>query len=384
MSCYYPVMPEKLNPLWVATEAGVREVVGTCAEAGRFALDTEADSLHSYFHKVCLIQVTVDGRHAVIDPLELGAAELDPLWNVVGDSEITVVMHGADYDIRVLDRDYGARVRRLEDTQIMAQLLGEEKTGLAHLLHQEFGIALDKKHQRADWGRRPLSADQLEYAAADTAYLIDLADRLRGRLVDLGRWPWALEEFERLTQVRHDAGGPDPLGFERIKGAKKLRGKARDRLFDLYLWRDGEAQRLDLPPFKVLGNQPMLELAESPPESNADLARVPGLGRRFVRRWGVEVLRHLERPKPAPPPLKRVRAPGPSPLEKRRLDALTAARDAVAEELGLHPGVVAPKALLRAVAEVDGLEKIGTASGLAGWRLEVLGKPFVAAMKGVE
>jgi len=377
-------MPEKLNPLWVATEPGVREVAGTCAETGRFALDTEADSLHSYFHKVCLVQVTVDGRHAVIDPLALGSADLDPLWNVVADAGTTVVMHGADYDIRVLDRDYGARVRGLEDTQIMAQLLGEEKTGLAHLLHQEFDIELDKKHQRADWGRRPLSADQLEYAAADTAHLIELADRLRGRLVDLGRWPWALEEFDRLTQVRHEPSVPDPLAFERIKGAKKLRGKARDRLFDLFLWRDGEAQRLDLPPFKVLGNRPMLELAESPPESSADLARVPGLGQRFVRRWGTKVLRHLERPKSAPPPLRRARLPGPSSLERRRLDALTAARDTVAAELGLQPGLVAPKALLRAVAEADGLGEIGMGSGLAGWRLEVLRKPFTAAMKGVE
>ena len=271
------------------------------ASSGRFALDTEADSLHSYFHKVCLIQMSVAGRHFVIDPLPVAAADLDPLWRVVANPAATVVMHGADYDVRVLDRDYGARIGRLEDTQIMAQLLGEERTGLAFLLEREFGVELDKRYQRADWGSRPLTPDLVAYAAADTAHLAELAARFRERLERLGRWTWATEEFAKLTAVRHEPGEPDPLAFERIKGARALKGRARDRLYELYQWRDEEARRLDLPPFKVLGNRPMLELAQQPPEVSGELARVPGLGPRFVRRWGSEVIRRLKQPRAAPP-----------------------------------------------------------------------------------
>ena len=150
-------MPEVPRPIWIESAEGLRAVAERCAAVGCIALDTEADSMHSYFHKVCLVQVTAERHHAVIDPLALAARALEPLWKVVGDPAVKVLMHGADYDIRVLDRDYGAQVRGLEDTQVMAQLLGEPKTGLAALLEQELGVRLDKKHQRADWGRRPLT-----------------------------------------------------------------------------------------------------------------------------------------------------------------------------------------------------------------------------------
>ena len=149
-------MPEVPRPIWIESAEGLRAVAERCAAVGCIALDTEADSMHSYFHKVCLVQVTAERHHAVIDPLALAARDLEPLWKVVGDPAVKVLMHGADYDIRVLDRDYGAQVRGLEDTQVMAQLLGEPKTGLAALLEQELGVRLDKKHQRAEWGRRPL------------------------------------------------------------------------------------------------------------------------------------------------------------------------------------------------------------------------------------
>ncbi len=252
-----------LRPEWIESAEGLRRAADVCGAKGFLALDTEADSMHSYFHKVCLIQVTADGRHMVIDPLAITADDLGPLLRVVADPAVPVLMHGADYDIRVLDRDYGARVHGLQDTQIMALLLGEEKTGLAALLEKELGVQLDKRHQRADWGRRPLTRSQVAYAAADTAYLESLVALLRGRLEELGRWSWAVEEFRSLEQVRYSAPEPDPLAFERVKGARALRGEARDRLFTLHGWREGMAQALDVPPFKVLGNHQLMFLAET-------------------------------------------------------------------------------------------------------------------------
>jgi ribonuclease D len=378
-------MPEQLKPQWVDTPDGVREAADRCRAAGRLALDTEADSMYSYFHKVCLIQVTADGRNMVIDPLAMEPIDLQPLWEVVGDPTVPLLMHGADYDIRVLDRDYGVPVRGLQDTQIMAQLLGESKTGLAAMLEQELGVHLDKKHQRADWGRRPLTRSQVAYAAADTAYLGELVALLRARLETLGRWAWAEEEFRSLETVRYVEPEPDPLAFERLKGSRGLRGAARDRIYSLHRWRESVASDLDLPPFKVLGNQQLMALAENPPPNLAGLGEVQGIGPRAVRRWGRELLRLLRDPEPAPERAAPPRTPPPPAAVRSRMQRLTAARDARAEELGLQPGLVCPRAVIDAVASRQpacwSLTDL-IAAGLRGWRIEVLGEAFLEALTG--
>ena len=323
----------------------------------------------------------MDGTHVLIDPLALEPDRLGPLWTTVADPAVEVVMHGADYDLRVLDRDYGARVTGLEDTQIMAQLLGEPKTGLGALLELEFGLELDKKHQRADWGRRPLPPELLAYAAADTAHLLRLAERLRSRLEEAGRWHWAEEEFRKLEQVRYEAPTPDPLAFERLKGARALTGAARDRLHELFRWRDREAQRRDLPPFKVLGNRPMLELALDPPQNVDDMARVAGLGPRFVRRSGRDVLRRLQSPHRAPQRRSSPREPQPPAAVRRRIDRLAEVRDRIASELALPPGLVCPKATVQEIAAAGTDRAALEGSGLSGWRLEVLGEKFLEALE---
>ncbi len=376
-------MPENLRPEWINTAEGVRRAAELCAANGHFALDTEADSMHSYFHKVCLIQITAAGQHLVIDPLALEPSDLAPLWKVVGDPSTPVLMHGADYDVRILDRDYGARVGGLQDTQIMAQLLGEEKTGLAALLDKELDVRLDKRYQRADWGRRPLKAAQLAYAAADTAYLGDLTGRLRSRLEELGRWGWAEEEFRSLENVRHVSPEPDPVAFERIKGARALRGADRDRIFSLHRWRDRKARALDVPPFKILGNLQLMLLAQEPPADLTELGKIEGIGPRAVRRWGRELLRCLDRPQRAPEWVRIPRDAKVEPAVRRRIKRLLAARDEKAAALSLQGGLLCPRVCMDAVATraplcstVDDLAD----AGLKGWRLEVLGDDFLAAL----
>ena len=376
-------MPDDLRPRWIETPEGVSDAADLCVRASRFALDTEADSMHSYFHKVCLIQLTADGENMVIDPLALEPVELAPLWEVVGDPGVPVLMHGADYDIRVLDRDYGARVRGLVDTQIMAQLLGEEKTGLAALLEKELDIGLDKRYQRADWGRRPLKVAQVDYAAADTAYLEELAVRLRARLQELGRFSWAEEEFGKLESVRHNPTEPDLAAFERIKGARAFRGPQRDRIFTLHGWREGRARSQDLPPFKILGNKALIAMAQEPPKDLKSLGEVDGVGPLAVRRWGRDLLRILLRPKSAPERVQPERSPAPEAAVRRRLKAVLAARDAKAESLGLQAGLLCPKGCAESVAAkqppCSSPEDLAGA-GLTGWRLDVLGGDFLTAI----
>ncbi len=376
-------MSEDLNPLWIDTPEDLRDAASVFSSAQRIALDTEADSMHSYFHKVCLIQVTANAHHMVIDPLAVGPDDLALLWKVVGDPEIPVLMHGADYDIRILDRDYGVRVAGLQDSQIMAQLLGEEKTGLAALLEKELGIHLDKKFQRADWGRRPLRDDQLAYAAADTAYLGDLVDLLRHRLEDLDRWSWAEEEFQKLEMVRHNPVEPNPLAFEKLKGARSLRGDARDRLFSLYQWRDRQARSRDVPPFKILGNKSLLVMATDPPSDLEAMGGVDGVGPRAVRRWGRSLLRVVATPRRAPARVRRPKQISPDAAERRRLKSLLAVRDDKAGELGIQASLLCSRGLAESVSSCQppcsSHEDLARA-GLDGWRLEVLGDDFLGAI----
>ncbi len=381
--CYDPPVSETPSPIWVDRPSLVRDLAKQCRSVGRIALDTEADSLHSYFHKVCLVQVSVNEHHYVVDPLAVGAEGLAPLFEVLAEPALTVLMHGADYDLRVLDRDYGARIAGLNDTQVMAQLLGEAKTGLAALLAAELGVELDKRHQRADWGQRPLSASMLAYAARDTAYLAELAARLRARLVDLGRWSWAEEDFLRLERVRHVPQAEDPLAFEKIKGARVLRGEARDRLFSLHGWRETIAQERDVPPFKVLGNRELVALSMDPPKDLRDLAALKGVGRQLVRRRGAELLQLLAQPSPSPGHVHRPRPEPPRPEIRSWIERLLALRNAAAAELAIEPGLLCPRAVVEAVATrqpIPSSESDLTDCGLEGWRLGVVGAAFLAAL----
>lgn len=373
---------------WISRDRDIERLAARCREVGSLALDTEADSMHAYFHKTCLIQVTVAQETAIIDPLALTGAELSPLFDVLGDSSVSVLMHGSDYDMRVLDRDFGAHVSGLEDTQEMALILGEAKTGLAALLEREFGIVLDKKYQRADWGRRPLTQEMIEYAAADTRHLAALVATLRRRLEELGRWTWAEEEFRRLEQVRYCEKAPDPWAFERIKGSALLRGLARDRLFSLHQWREKKAQRRNVPPFKVLGNHSLVALAglEGEPGLVA-LEALPGISARLVHRIGRELVAILKEPASAPPRRPGRRGPELSSPQRKMIKALSAQRDRIAGSLGIQEGLCCPKALIQDISLSEEIPRSRgdlETLGLKGWRLQELGAAFLEVLAEID
>jgi len=366
-----------LRPRLVADEAGVREVCRRAAAARSAALDTESDSLHSYHHKLCLIQVSVDGEHSVLDPLALGREGLRSLVELLEDRAVEKVMHGADYDIRVMHRDLGARTVNVADTQIAAQLLGEPQTGLAKLVEREAGVVLDKRYQRADWGARPLAPELLGYAAGDTAYLSQLRGALEGRLGALGRVEWWREECAALEAIRWETPEPDPLAFERVKGSGRLVGPARDRLAALYDWRERLAASQDVPPFKVLRAESLLDLAVAPPSDLDGLAATPGVGKGNVRRVGSEILRVLGAPPEAPPRRVRERFEVDKAREARVRQARDA-RDRLAKELAIEPGVLASRAALEQVVDRQPHDADGIRACLGRrWRAEVLAPALI-------
>src|SRR5438309_6685664 len=214
-------------------------------------------------------------RKAIIDPLAL--PDLAPLGELLADQAVEKVFHDSDYDLRILDRDYRFRAARIFDTRIAAQLAGEPAVGLAALLEKYVGVKLAKEHQKADWSRRPLPPAMLEYAAADTQHLPALRDALRDRLTQLGRLPWAEEEFARLESLRW-TGTPDGGdAFLRVKGARALPPRALAALRELYGWRETLAAQQDTATFRIIGNDALLAVAKALPRSPADLAQIPQL-----------------------------------------------------------------------------------------------------------
>lgn len=367
---------------WVA-EAG--ELARLCERAGalrRVAVDTEADSFHVYRSKLCLVQVGAGSEVWLVDPLALGREGLAPLVDLLAAPAVEKVMHGADYDLRVLDRELGAAVRGLADTQLAAQLGGIGAFGLASLLEQELGVRVDKRFQRANWGERPLAPALRDYAAGDVGHLPALADALLARLAALGRVEWWREECAALERVRWEETPPDPCAFLRVKGAHALRGAARDRLAALWMWREERAAERDWPPFRVLQPETLLQLAAHPPADLRALAEVRGVGRGFAAQHGRELLALLAAPPPAP---ERARVP-PPPRDRRREErvaALRAARDRVAAELGIDGSLLAPRAALEAVADAGPRSEAELAASLGRkWRARVLASHLLPVVGG--
>lgn len=346
------------------------------------AIDLEADSLYSYHEKVCLVQISTPSANAILDPLAAreGVQALGPL---LADRAMRKVFHGADYDVRLLKKDFGFAIHNIADTMIAAQLLGRDQFGLAALLSEEFGLELEKKYQRANWARRPLDRHHLQYAALDTAYLLPLWERLRARLVQLGRLEWAEEEFRLLEEVT-PAPASEPSAYD-VKGGNRLSPGELSILHQLVQVRDEAARSWDRPPFKVLSNQVLLRWAQSPPRHRDEVLRTRAANRGFLRRLAPQVLEAVRRGRAMPPPDHPHRTSNRFiPLTSRqreRLKRLRQVRESVAQQLGLSPGLLVTSDTLERMArlepqEVDQfLEKT-----LKRWQREVLGGQIRAAL----
>lgn len=349
------------------------------------AVDTEAASFHRYRDRVYLLQLSSRQETAVVDPLAV--TSLTPLGAVLADPKIEIVFHDADYDLRLLAHEYGFGSANLFDTRIAAQLLNEPGVGLAALLEKYLGVRLDKRYQRADWSVRPLTSEMLEYAAADTRHLPVLRDLLRDRLRELGRLEWAEEEFELLTAVRRSALEPSEPGYLRIKGAKALGGRAQAVLRELFQWREELARRTDKAAFRILNNEPMVFMAKSPPTDLAALKAIKGIGQDQADRRGKEILAAVQRGLDIPdrdlPRIERPLRRQPDAAYEARLERLKAARNALATQYDLAPGVLCPNGVLEAIARVNPatLEQMAEIKELRRWQLREMGSSLLAAIQ---
>lgn len=360
----------------ITTTERLAEVADILSRQREIAVDLEMDSLHHYREKVCLLQVSTRQHSWLLDPLALPS--LAPLAAPLANPQIVVVMHGSDYDIRSLHRDFGIEVTNLFDTMIAARFLGIGEFGLAALLKARFGIELDKKYQKADWSKRPLSREMCAYATADTSDLLPLYDQFREELVQKGRLEWLEEEGRIVCQARvSEKDGPL---FLYCKGANKLRGHSLAILEELLQLRDRQSELLDRPPFKVLSADTLIDVAENRPRSLYDLSLFKGMTPGQLQRHGAGILSAVERGL-ATPEADLPRFPRGTRKEvletvKERLKKLKSWRERSSRELGLDPGMLAPNWLLEAVADCgSGIkEELDAIPGMREWQKRLFGE----------
>ncbi len=366
----------------LTTSADIAAFATDLAKEPVIAVDLEADSMHNYQEKVCLLQFTTPQTTLLIDPLAGG--DLSPLGPVLADPAIRKIFHAADYDTRCLARDFGFQIRGLFDTMVACQFLGEEKVGLADVLGKYFGVALDKQFQRADWSIRPLPAGMIVYAAEDTRHLHKLCELLEGKLAEKGRLEWVAEEFALLEQGRfREQEGPLWLRF---KGANQLDRRQLATLDQLLIWRDGEAKRKDRPPFKVIGNDILFALAKHMPQTAEAIKAIEGLPGWVAERFGKQVLPLIATAQEIPaeqlPTFPRGERRERDPQADKRLTLLKGWRQQKAAELAIDAGIVINNALLEELARrVPG--QVTELSGIAGmkqWQQQVLGEEIIAVL----
>ncbi len=356
--------------------------LGSALAAGApFSLDCEAAGFHRYSDRLCLVQVTTsDGRDFILDALAFDIAGV--LRGPIEDPAVPVLMHGADFDLRLLDRDLGLNLHGLVDTQVAASLLGEPGLGLAALLERHLDIRLAKKYQRADWARRPLPDEMLDYAASDTRYLHSLVARLDAELERKGRGAWAQEEYRKLEEVRwEDTNGDDPVA--RVKVARDLPPRQVALLREALAWRDGVAVAQDRAPFRVASDQVLVEVVRTRPETPADLGRMKGMNARQAQADGAALLERLAAVDELAdseivgyPPRVRNGGPGrPTPEVEELADRLKSVRNRSAEQLGIDRGTLLPNAAILEIARVAprSAAELKAVGGLRRWQLDVVG-----------
>ncbi len=368
-------------------DSATLERLTRCIRAGKsVALDIEADSLHSYTEKVCLLQLSVGGRDFVVDPL----SELDFGGLVGALAEKPLIAHGGDYDLRMLRAWQGFRPRdEVFDTMIAAQLLGIEQIGLAALSEKYLDIAMTKDSQKSDWSRRPLSEKQLRYAANDTRHLEELAECLHGELVERGRVEWHRESCAAMVEATGRDRQRDSREAWRVKGAGRLTPRQLAYLREAWGWREERARRADRPTFKVLGNRQLLELilwAESHPDE--PLEQGPKLPRDIVGSRRRALKHALDRAGAMPPAEwpERTKTPRahPPPMDQRQFDALRGECAGIAEALEIAPSTLAPKAALEAIVQQRPrtLDEVMASGGLLRWQAELVRPAVERALYG--
>ena len=372
-------------PLWIKTPADIDALVASLKGAKALSIDTEADGLHHYPVKLCLVQVADDrGRGHLADPLALPT--LAPLAPFFADPSVIKVLHAADNDLGYLKRLYGYSVSNLFDTAIAARFLGVTSLSLDGLLREFLGVDPGPSRQKDDWSRRPLSAAQETYALNDVLHLIPLREKLLEALRAKGRDLWVEEECAAVAAMPAPERTIDPDAYMKLKGAKDLDGRGLAVLRELANMRETLATKADRPPFMIMGNEVLVALAALKPQDAAAILTVKGCTANVVRRAGEAILAAVERGMAVPDAELPVRRPNPRPrisgAVQRRSEALRAWRVEAAKRVELDAGVIFPQRLIDRLAQDPprDISALAQVEGVGRWRAELFGAELMGRL----
>jgi ribonuclease D len=358
-------MPYAVGAL-IDSDGKLAEFLPAIRAADWVALDTEADSLHAYPEKLCLLQFSVAGGDFLVDPL--ARMDLSPLWPEL--KKHRLIMHGADYDLRLLRKNHGFVPRQIVDTMIASRLLGEREFGLLNLVQRHLGVTLEKGSQKADWARRPLTPRMEDYARNDTHYLKPLSDLIQAQLRERGRLGWLEESCDRLVAECAKPSMPDLDEIWRIRGSHKLSRAGLAVLRETWHWREKEAIAANRPPYFILSHETLTDLsaaASNQQDIEDFFPRHFSDRRREGLRQAVKTALAL-----APddyPHFRNLTTRRQTEGERRRFAELETHRNKVAGELQIDPTIIASRAMLLELAR----EHPTGPGGLMAWQAKALG-----------
>ncbi len=374
-------------PILVATPADFQAMLEVLLAQPLVAVDSESDSLYSYYEKVCLLQFSIPETDYILDTLAV--RELEPLGELFASPHVEKIFHAAEYDIMVMKRDFKFRFERIFDTMAAARILGWKQVGLGAILEKHFGVKLDKRFQRADWGKRPLTPDEIEYARDDTHYLIALRDVQMAELTRTGRLEEARHEFERLTRVTWSEREFDPNRYWNIEGARQLDPPGLGVLRELYALREQRAREEDRPPFKIMSEATLIHLARARPQSLKELSAVQGVGNWLVRRYGRAIVEAVERGMASPqrqPPrvITRNHTRMPDNATRERYARLKEWRRTRALQRGVESDVILPNDALMAIARKNPQSRSALAEipALSAYKAQEYGDEILRVLNG--
>lgn len=366
-------------PQFVNQQAVFEKILQDLGGEKTLAVDTEANSLYAYREQVCLIQISSSTKDYILDPLAL--EDISPLGEVFSNPGIEKIFHASEYDILIMYDEYHFNFRNIFDTMLAAQILGRNKLGLDALLEEIVGIQVNKKYQRANWGKRPLSEDMLQYAQMDTHYLLKIRHTLAAELEKKGLTPIAAEDFSRACRVHRQDREERLAPYWRINGARKLPPKKAAVLIKLFEYREQVARKRNQPVFKVISSQTLLSLAEQCPTSAQQLLKLDLVGKNVLRRHTEGLVQAISAGLASDP----VRPPRRERTDDSffaREKALRDWRKQTAQKMNVNSAVVLPRELLYALISNNpaNREELDKVLADVPWRLERFGKDILSIL----
>lgn len=376
--------PQNIQPaILIETSEQLTKMVSDLIQCEMIGVDTESNSLFEYEERICLIQFSSDKIDYLVDSIVL--QDLSSLNDLFANSSIQKIFHAAEYDLMCLKRDYSFIFNNIFDTMIASRILGLRSYGLSYLLEEYFDVSVDKKYQRANWGKRPLSKEMLMYAQLDTHFLIELRNILSRELIDQDKMDLANEDFLRIADVDAFVNNKNNDHYWRIIKGNLLTPQQESVLIELYYLRENLAKQLNRPPFKVFSNQLIIDIAKKLPSNLNDLKNINHFSPKLNQKYGEKIINAVKEGY-GKSGNKRKYKPKPNPNYLRKYDALKRWRKVKGSELSVDSDIILPKEHLEQLAHITtcNLENVQSAMENIPYRFNKFGSEILSVIENEE